>query len=266
MLFAMSRRVVFVHGAGRAGADAWPSQRSGDDLGELVFVTRFGFSPDEDGQATDFAEDRRRVIDAIAEGAHLVAHSYGAVAALMAAGTALERVRSIALFEPACFSLGRGRAPIEAHVAAMSAAFGDDTLSDEQFFATFLRSVGIEPPTGPLSDTARDSVRRLRIQRGPWEARLEPATISAVPTLVVTSGESELSEATADALEHLGAQRAVLPASGHRPQDDPSANELLRRFWESVGSGRSEQGGSPSSQQGQRKVARGEEGHLGHDR
>ena len=266
MLSSMSGRVVFVHGAGRAGADAWPTQRSAPDLGELVFVTRFGFGPDEDAQPTNFEKDRRRVIDAIAEGAHLVAHSYGAVAALMAAGSALQRVRSVAVFEPACFSLARGRGPIEAHIAAMSAAFADNTLSDEQFFAAFLRSVGSEPPTGPLSDTARDSVRRLRIQRGPWEARLEPATISAVPTLVVTSGESELSEATADALKHLGAQRAVLPGTGHRPQDDPSANELLRRFWESVGSGRAEQGGSSLSHQGQRKVVRGEEGHLGHDR
>lgn len=227
----MSQRVVLVHGAGRAGADAWPNQRSADDLGELVFVTRFGFSPDEDGRPTDFEEDRRRVIDAIAKGAHLVAHSYGAVAALMAAEAALPRVRSIALFEPACFSLARGRAPIEAHIAAMSAAFADDTLSDEEFFGAFLRSVGSEPPAGALPDVALDSARRLRVQRGPWEARLAPATIKGVPTLVVTSGESPLSEATADALEHLGAQRAVLPGTGHRPQDDPSANGLLREFW-----------------------------------
>jgi pimeloyl-ACP methyl ester carboxylesterase len=159
----MSEPVVFVHGAGRAGAEAWPIQRSARDLGERVFVVRFGFGPNEDGQRTDFEEDRRRVIDAIADGAHLVAHSYGALAALMAAESALSRVRSIALFEPACFSLARGRAAIEAHVAAMSAALADDSLSDEEFLAAFVRSVGSEPPAGSLSDEARDSARRLRV-------------------------------------------------------------------------------------------------------
>jgi pimeloyl-ACP methyl ester carboxylesterase len=206
-------------------------------MGEMVFVTRFGYGPDEDGRPTDFEEDRRRVIEAIGDGADLVGHSYGAMASLMAAESALPRVRSIALFEPACFSLARGQAAIEAHVAAMSAAFADDALSDEEFFAAFLRSVGSQPPAGPLSDAARDSTRRLRVQRGPWEARLDPATISAVRTIVVTGGDSELSEATADALESLGAQRVVMPGTGHRPQDDPSANALLRRFWAAASSG-----------------------------
>jgi pimeloyl-ACP methyl ester carboxylesterase len=233
----MSERVVFVHGAGRSGADAWPAQRSEPDLGDLVFLVRFGFGDGEDGQPTDFDDDRRRVVDALADGAHLVAHSYGAVAALMAAGSAPDRVRSVVLFEPACFSLARGRAAVEAHISEMSAALSDSTLTDEEFLSAFVRSVGGEPPPGPLSGAALDSARRLRVQRGPWEADLDRAVISAVPTLVVTSGESDLSEATAAALEGLGADRVVMPGTGHRPQDDPSANAVMRRFWAAASSG-----------------------------
>lgn len=233
----MGERVVFVHGAGRSGADAWPAQRSQPDLGDLVFVVRFGFAKEEDGQPTDFDEDRRRVVEAMGDGAHLVAHSYGAVAALMAASSAPDRVRSVVLLEPACFSLARGGAAVEAHISAMSAALSDKTLSDEELFAAFLRSVGAEPPPGPLQGAALDSARRLRLQRGPWEADLDPAVIGMVPTLVVTSGDSELSEATAEVLESLGADRFVLPGTGHRPQDDPSANAVMRRLWAAASSG-----------------------------
>lgn len=230
----MQVRVVFVHGAGRAGADAWPAQRSAPDLGEKVFVERVGFAPGEDDRRTDFEEDRRRVVAALDGGAHLVAHSYGAVAALMATEMAADRVRSVALFEPACFSLARGRAAVEHHIETMRAALEDEGLSDEEFLAAFYRSVGAGLPPGPLTEGARASARRLRRQRGPWEARLDPAIIGAVPTLVVTSGDSVLTESAAEALESLGAERVVLPGTGHRPQDDPSANTLLRRFWTSA--------------------------------
>lgn len=232
----VSARVVFVHGAGRAGASAWPVQQALDGVVDLVFVERIGFAAGERDRPTDFEEDRRLVVEALGGRAHLVGHSYGAIAALMAAETSPDRVRSVVLFEPACLSLARGKAAVEAHVAAMSGALADASLSDEEFFATFLRSVGREPPSNLLSGTALESIRRLRLQQGPWEASLDPATVCQIPTLVVTSGGSPLSEAVADALEALGAGRLVIPGTGHRPQDDPSANRILQRFWVANGS------------------------------
>lgn len=230
MLGAVTSRVVFVHGAGRAGADAWPGQRA-NQLGELFFVQRYGFRRGEGLQPTNFDEDQRRVLEAVGGAAHLVAHSYGAIAALMAAQAAPGRIRSVALFEPACYSLARGHPAIEAHVEAAEAALADQTLSDGEFLDRFLRSLGSKPPPGPLSGAAHESARRLRLQRGPWEAALSPAVIASTPTLAVTSGESELSEAVAEALEALGARRVLMPGTGHRPQDHPSANQLLLDFW-----------------------------------
>lgn len=230
MLGTVTSRVVFVHGAGRAGAAAWPVQRAGR-LGQLFFIERYGFRRGEERQPTDFDEDQRRVLEEVGGEAHLVAHSYGAIAALMAAQAAPDRIRSVTLFEPACFSLARGHPAIEAHVDAAGGALADPALSDEEFLDRFLRSLGSKPPPGPLSAAARESARRLRLQRGPWEAVLNPAIIASKPTLVVTSGESELSEAVAAAMAALGAQRVLVPGTGHRPQDDPSANQLLLDFW-----------------------------------
>lgn len=223
-------RGVFVHGAGRSGADAWPRQAALGDAADLVFVERVGFAPGEEGLSTNFDEDRRRTVEAIGSGAVLVAHSYGAIAALMASEAAPKRVRATVLFEPACLSLARGRTAVEHHVEIMQAALADPTLTDEEFLERFLASVGREasPPAGRLGESARTDVTRMRIQRGPWEADLDPVIVGAVPTTVVTSGSSELSEEVAEAMAELGARHMVWSGTGHRPQDDGRADALLR--------------------------------------
>jgi pimeloyl-ACP methyl ester carboxylesterase len=223
-------RGVFVHGAGQSGAEAWPRQARMRDAADLVFVERVGFASGEEGLRTDFDEDRRRTVEAIGSEAVLIAHSYGAIAALMAAEATPTTVRSIVLFEPACLSLARGRTTVERHIEIMRAALGDPKLSDEQFLERFMASVGQQPaaPIGPLSGRARTDVRRMRVQRGPWEAELDPAVVDTVPTTVITSGSSKLSEDVAEALVTLGGTHLVWPGTGHRPQDDDRANALLR--------------------------------------
>lgn len=228
------RRVVFVHGAGRGGAAAWPAQHAFGSSAELVFVERLGWGPGEEVLPTDFDEDRRRTVAALGNGAHLVAHSYGAIAALMAAEAVSALVRSLVLFEPACMSLARGRPAVEAHIAAVRAALDDQEMSDDEFMRTFLTSLGAPVPVDPLTEAGRANARRLRRQAGPWRATLDPSVISAQPTLVVTAGESPLSEEIAEALERLGARRAVIGGAGHRPQDTREANDLLQQFWASI--------------------------------
>lgn len=222
-------RGVFVHGAGRSGVAAWPHQHELGDAADLVFVERVGFAAGEEGMQTDFDEDRRRTVEAIGSKAVLVAHSYGAIAALMAAAAVPARVRVIVLFEPACLSLARGRSTVERHIEIMQAALGDQRLSDEAFLDRFLESVGRRSsrPLEALSGPARRDVRRMRSQRGPWEAELDPAIVGTVSTTVVTSGSSELSEEVADALVELGARHVMWSGTGHRPQDDDRANALL---------------------------------------
>lgn len=199
---------------------------------ELSFVDRAGYGPDEDPQKTDFAEDERRVREALATGGHLVSHSYGAIAALMAAWSAPERVRSIALFEPACFSLARGLPEVEAHVRAMQPVLDESqALSEEEFLRQFLQAVGAPPSAEPLTEEGRLLIGRLRLQRGPWEAALEPSIIRSQPTVVITGGETPLYEEVAGRLVELGAEHITVEGFGHRPQDSQEANPILRALW-----------------------------------
>jgi len=109
--------VVFVHGAGGAGVDAWPLQAAAPEAG-WHFLPRH---PEGD----DAGRDSRRVVDLLASsgGGHLVAHSYGANAALLAAQARPGLVRSLALPEPACLDLARGIPAVEEHVPDLGPVF-----------------------------------------------------------------------------------------------------------------------------------------------
>ena len=110
-------RTVFVHGSGRVGVDAWPRQAGWDDA---RFVVRPGFGAGESGTVTDSEPEAQLVNEACgADGAHVIASSYGALAAWGAAALRGTSVRSLALLEPAVFSLGRGGFAVEAHIRAV---------------------------------------------------------------------------------------------------------------------------------------------------
>lgn len=93
---AVSSTVVFIHGSGRAGSANWPSQVA--SFADSVFLTMPGYG-DESPVPTHMSDWISRVLDVDGE-LDLVAHSYGGLAAILAA-QASERVRSLTLFEPA---------------------------------------------------------------------------------------------------------------------------------------------------------------------
>ena len=109
-------------------------------------------------------------------GGHVVAHSYGANAALLAAQTEPGLVRSLVLFEPACLDLARGGPAVEEHIAAMSPVFDvadDPSVSAREFSARFAAATGAAPPD--LSDAELEAaVARLRGLRPPWGTGLSP--------------------------------------------------------------------------------------------
>jgi pimeloyl-ACP methyl ester carboxylesterase len=96
--------ITFIHGSGRAGAANWSSQRGRFE--DAVFLTMPGYR-DESPTPTDMDAWVERVLGVDGE-LDLVAHSYGGIAAILAAARAPERVRSLTLFEPAAYSLARG--------------------------------------------------------------------------------------------------------------------------------------------------------------
>jgi len=108
-------RVVFLHGGGRSGRAAWPVQAAAISDG-CVFMERFGDR--DDPQA-----DARRVLSALGPCGDLVAHSSGALAAILAAGRSSAQVRTLILCEPACVSVARGSPRVEEHVNALAPVF-----------------------------------------------------------------------------------------------------------------------------------------------
>lgn len=220
-----SSPVVLVHGAGSAGPDAWPLQAGEPGWHAL---TR---SPEGDHPA----RDARRVLDLLRPvgGGHVVAHSYGANAALLAARSEPDLVRSVVLLEPACFDLARGMPAVEAHITEMAPAHAvadDPAVSGREFFELFARGMGFPPPASWSAEHEANAAR-LRRLAPPWDTGLRPEDGLPVPTLVVAGPSGPLYAETAIALAALGADRLTLEGVGHRVQDDPRTTGLLRDFW-----------------------------------
>ncbi|MDQ0820555.1 pimeloyl-ACP methyl ester carboxylesterase [Arthrobacter sp. V4I6] len=239
------QRVVFVHGAGSFGAAAWPKQH-GMALGyDALFLRRHGFDAVADPLESDFAADAAIVLGALADegrgeaGGHVVAHSQGAIAAMMAAVERPELVQSLTLVEPACLSLTAELPATAAHRALMQPLFdvrqhlGDDDFQAEYIRRAFAVSGPADSPGAPTSPMLEQrEARRLRLQAPPWEAPLQ--IVPGVPTLVLTGGWEPLYEEIAGYLRETGALHRIA-AGGHRPQDSREGDRSLRAFIADVG-------------------------------
>ncbi len=230
----MTARVVFVHGAGRSGMEAWPNQAPLGANNDVRFIDRIGYG-DEDPAPTDFDGDADRIVRSLGGGGHVVAHSYGAVAALLAAAREVALVRSLVLFEPACLSLVRGSPAVEAHITALAPVLARARdLDDLQFEVEFLAALGAPGHATPPGDAGRLRTSRLRFQAAPWDAPLSWAKLRLPPTLVITGGWSPLYDEVARELVAHGARSLVLAGHGHRPQDHPDATGVLSSWLDEV--------------------------------
>jgi pimeloyl-ACP methyl ester carboxylesterase len=241
------QRVVFVHGAGSFGAAAWPKQH-GMALGyDALFLRRHGFDAVADPLESDFALDAAIVLGALGDdgrgeaGGHVVAHSQGAIAAMMAAVERPDLVQSLTLVEPACLSLTAELPATAAHRDLMQPLFdvrqhlGDDDFQAEYIRRAFAVSGPADGPGAPAAGPTREQqreARRLRLQAPPWEAPLQ--IVPGVPTLVLTGGWEPLYEEIAGYLRETGALHRIA-AGGHRPQDSREGDRAIRSFIADVG-------------------------------
>jgi pimeloyl-ACP methyl ester carboxylesterase len=233
------QRVVFVHGAGSFGAAAWPKQH-GMALGyDALFLRRHGFDAAAEPLESDFAADTAIVLAALADdgrgetGGHVVAHSQGAIAAMMAAVEQPRLVHSLTLVEPACLSLTAELPATAAYRDLMQPLFDVRRhLSDEDFQREFIRRAFAvaDPEQIPATASAPHDprvARRLRLQAPPWEAPLQ--IVPGVPTMVLTGGWEPLYEEIASYLRETGALHRTAPG-GHRPQDSAEGDHIIRSF------------------------------------
>jgi pimeloyl-ACP methyl ester carboxylesterase len=224
-------RVVLVHGSGRRDA-AWSDQLPLAESYRLVLPYRRGYPPSPTADP-DFEVDARDAVALLGDGSHLVGHSYGGVASLVAAGLRPDAVRSLTVIEPPAFGVARGDAAVEDMISRLYGVF--EQTVPEVFDRAFFAALGVERPYDRLDEASLPVAEARMRERPPWEAEIPFERVAGLPTLVVSGGWSAAFDAVCDVLEErLGAERAVLPGAGHGPQHVPGFNERLVAFWESA--------------------------------
>lgn len=230
-------RVVLVHGAMTTGAQSWDKQRSLASRWTLVVPDRRGYGRSGPTDRSDFEVDAGDVSDLLADGAHLVGHSYGAIVALFAAARRPDAVRSLTVIEPPAHSLARGHPDVEAAITDFVERH--ETIAEPAAFQrAFLKVLGF--PAADVGDElapeVEKNVRVLMGERPPWDLVIPVDAVRSAgfATLVVSGGHNELFEMLCDVLADRLAprsERAVLPGRRHLAHRTGAAfNDRLEAF------------------------------------
>jgi pimeloyl-ACP methyl ester carboxylesterase len=238
--------VVLVHGSVADGHSTWTEQRPLAARWTLVVPDRPGFGENQPVERVDFDVDAPLVTELLADGAHLVGHSYGGVISLLAAARRPEAVWSLTVIEPPAFRIARGNADADEFVERGQEHWRSGPRDPEAFLRGFLQLVGsaIDPPS-PLSPTLQRGAEMLLVERGPWEAQipLDNLARAPFPKLVVSGAHHPGFDAVCDVLaQRLSAERAVIPGAGHSVQRTGARfNERLEAFLLAAESGQASQ-------------------------
>lgn len=206
--------LVLVHGAGRAGADAWPGAWFAD--GHALDLT----------STQDVRERAETVAAATTDASVVVAHSHGAVPAVLA--LAMVQPRHLVLVEPALYDVARGHPAIERHVATMQ--HGHRVLADDgvEAFWHVARPVLLGGPFDASRWAAeRSTAAWFAGVQVPWGHGIVADDVHGVHTTVVTGAWNAEYEAIAESLVGAGASHRVLAGAAHRPQDLPAFADVL---------------------------------------
>jgi pimeloyl-ACP methyl ester carboxylesterase len=229
-------RVVLVHGSVVGARRTWRHQLPLAEHWTLELPDRPGFGDSAPLARGDFEAEAPLIAELLADGAHLVGHSYGAVIALYAAALRPEAVRSLTVSEPGCLRVAGGHALVDAQIARGEALYRHaDELEPLEFLRAFRGGVGSTHQTPPkLAGELLAGARLLRVERPPWEADppLGQLRGAAFSKLVISGGHSEVFEEVCDVLARsIGAERAVIAGRGHTiPASGAPYNARLHAF------------------------------------
>jgi pimeloyl-ACP methyl ester carboxylesterase len=229
--------VLLVHG-GASPATTWAGLGRLSQRWTLAFVHRRGYPPSPPPRGRqDFDVDADDLAPLLDGRPHLVAHSYGALGALIAATRRPGQIRSLTIIEPALFLLADD--PAVARLKRMGDAVLTHGLeTDAATLREFLRLAGAPVDEGPLSEDVVRGVRRAQGSRLPGEAQpaLEILRDSHVLSLVVSGGHEVALERNCDALATaLRAQRLIAPGAGHFVAAAPGFADRFEQFLISAG-------------------------------
>src|SRR5690606_35070343 len=156
--------------------------------------------------------------------------------------TALDRVHSLVLIDPAAFAICPDAPHTAAHIRAVAPVFAratDPATSHREFSELFGQATGSPPP--PLPPDELDAlVTHLRALVPPWELAVDVEVVERIPTLVIVGDADPMYAEVGSALAVHGAELVEHAGLGHRPHDDPMITEPIREHWDRVeGRGRS---------------------------
>jgi pimeloyl-ACP methyl ester carboxylesterase len=215
-------RILLVHGSLVDGPGTWAHQRPLSERWELGVLQRrgFGSSPATDGE--DFEHDAADLCDLLGEPAHVVAHSYGAIGALLAATRRPGAVRSLTLVEPTSVTAGMDDPEVSRAIGAIADWWLHAPRDPAKFLAEYSALLGVRVPDGDGGRVGlTDAARYLRHCRPPWTAEVpwERVGEAGIPTLVISGGHTPALDAVAGAVaRRTGGEHIIIASAGHAVQ------------------------------------------------
>jgi pimeloyl-ACP methyl ester carboxylesterase len=240
--------VVLVHGILTWGTDeafGFGAQRPLADRFRLLVMDRRGYGDSPDIEHSDYRVDAQDIGDLLGDGAHLVGHTYGAVAAMLAAAKRPEAVRSLALIQPGCLQVAADE-PLVAE-ALEGARAGLAAMPDDMDAATYLKlsmkAVGMDP-LEPTPRRLRAAATTMR-ERPCWDGDLPLAPLAdgTYPKLVIIGDWSDTPALYREkagvpvmitarvTAERIGASLLEVPGYYPHVQHPEIVNDALARLW-----------------------------------
>lgn len=252
-------RVLLVHGSTTWGSDpllGFGAQRPLADAGYRVLaMDRRGYGASPDIDRSDYDVDARDIAALLTEegGAHLVGHSYGGVAVMLAAARVPDTVRSLTLIEPGCYQAAADDPVVAAALAANREGHAKmpPDLPPEVFLDAATSSVGLPPL--PATPQRLRAARTASREKPCWEAAIPVGALrsAAFPKLVIAGtwetapdlyrrrGGEPLMACARVTAQKIGARFRQVPSVHHYPHVDSPAevNTILDDFWGQVKAG-----------------------------
>ena len=181
----------------------------------LILLDRRGYGGSPFTRCSDFDVDAHDIVDLLEHPAHLVGHSYGAVACLVAAAMQPAKILSLTVIEPPAFGLIRGHEPVEQAIEHLKAAYA---MSDplDFYFAFTGHPEGQPRPEMNFSEADIDGIRTAMHQRPAWEAEVKLSRTGgrSVPQAGRLRQAAASAPGEAPAPEHTRHAGRVRPAHG----------------------------------------------------
>jgi pimeloyl-ACP methyl ester carboxylesterase len=233
--------VVLAHGSLCVGNDEWDAQRPLVDEGfSLRVFDRRGYGRSASAVGEDFLADADDIIELMADGAHLVGHSYGGLGVMLAAARRPDATLSLTVLEPAAATVALDDPDWSSLVAQVREMWTRET-SDAEFVVDFLTAVGSNPDELPPELLAAAAELTPIFRRGrPFyevDVPLAELAVARFPKLVVAGGHHAGFDAMCRSLaQSIGAQYAVVEGAGHEVQfTGQPVNDLLLGLWRHAG-------------------------------